>query len=80
MEQLGALPGPPAPMFGYHDITIGALAWLAPHIQVNQNVSFEIKDSLNTYLYVHKQMNVVTMEFYFLFLCFRFHCSSSIRI
>ena len=26
------------PMFSYHDISIGALAWLAPHIQVNANV------------------------------------------
>lgn len=30
--------GPPVPMFSYHDITIGALQWLAPHIQVNPNI------------------------------------------
>ena len=32
--------GPPAPMFSYHDITIGAgLSWLSRHIQINLNVS-----------------------------------------
>ena len=38
-EQAGAMQGPPTPMFGYHDITIGALTWLALHIQVNPSVS-----------------------------------------
>ena len=39
-EQMQQSNGPPAPMFSYHDITIGALAWLAPHIQINPTVSF----------------------------------------
>ncbi|XP_065678715.1 CCR4-NOT transcription complex subunit 1 isoform X1 [Hydra vulgaris] len=30
--------GPPAPMFAYNDIIIGALAWLGPHIQLNPNI------------------------------------------
>lgn len=38
-EQMQQSSGPPAPMFSYHDITIGALAWLAPHIQINPTVS-----------------------------------------
>jgi len=37
-EQMQQSSGPPAPMFSYHDITIGALAWLAPHIQINPTI------------------------------------------
>jgi len=38
-DQVNILQGPPAPTYGYHDITIGALQWLAPHIQINPHVS-----------------------------------------
>lgn len=32
--------GPPTPQFSYHDINVYALAGLAPHININANVSF----------------------------------------
>ena len=31
--------GPPPPLFGYHEISVTNLAGLAPHIQINPNVS-----------------------------------------
>lgn len=31
--------GPPTPQFSYHDINVYALAGLAPHINININVS-----------------------------------------
>ena len=31
--------GPPTPQFSYHDINVYALAGLAPHININVNVS-----------------------------------------